>query len=316
MVACILYDIANGLHNLHKQQQCHRNIRAESIYVDIDEGISLLSEFGLMKGIRWKDAKDRRNTMVTPEREPFTDPLILFGDDNASWYAGDIYAFGISALQITYGSTPPLNAKNILHKQAQSISTDLYDKKCPFGKSFENLIKECCNPNVEQRIKISKLMEHKFFRSKCEPTHVKQYFSHILKSTEKRINSSLQAPLSFNYNGTISNNNDENKNDINAIQQIIQISPSQPNGGNGYRVNIETQNGRHQHMNGKTNIDANGNMQTQHDPEWSFSTSLRKSEIDMKIQNELANGNPSVVNEDMSTDDQPSHSGMYHICYS
>eukprot|EP00486_Rosalina_sp_Unknown_P014963 CAMPEP_0201596006 /NCGR_PEP_ID=MMETSP0190_2-20130828/192829_1 /ASSEMBLY_ACC=CAM_ASM_000263 /TAXON_ID=37353 /ORGANISM="Rosalina sp." /LENGTH=708 /DNA_ID=CAMNT_0048056201 /DNA_START=88 /DNA_END=2214 /DNA_ORIENTATION=+ len=312
VVASILYDIANGLHNLHKQQQCHRNIRSSSIHVDIDEGISLLSEFGLMKGIRWKDAKDRRNTLVSPEREPFTDPLILMGEANASWYAGDIYAFGITALQITYGSTPPFTTKNILQKQAQSISTDLYDKKCPFGKSFENLIKECCNPDLDQRIKISKLMEHKFFRSKCEPLQIKQYFSHILKSTEKRINSSLQAPKSFNYNGTIANN-DEN---INNVNDNHMTKPQQNGGtGGGYRVSVEqTQNGgNHDHMNGNhvNNNDPNGNnQQPAHDPEWSFSTSLRKSEIDMKIQNQLENGNTPVVNENMSTDDQPKQNGQ------
>lgn len=310
MVSSILYDIANGLHNLHKQQQCHRNIRSSSIHVDIDEGISLLSEFGLMKGIRWKDAKERRNTMVSPEREPFTDPLILMGEEKASWYGGDIYSFGITALQITYGSTPPFTTKNILQKQAQSISCDLYDKKCPFGKSFENLIKECCNPDIEQRIKISKLMEHKFFKGRCEPLQIKQYFSHILKSTEKRINSSLPAPLSFNYNGTNTTNNDENINNINENM----INSPQQNGGTGqYRVNIEQQNGGgHDHMNGGHNgqngndPNGNGNVHAQHDPEWSFSTSLRKSDvIDMKIQNELANGNTPVVNENISTDDQP-----------
>ena len=262
---------------------------------------------------RWKDAKDRRNTLVSPEREPFTDPLILMGEANASWYAGDIYAFGITALQITYGSTPPFTTKNILQKQAQSISTDLYDKKCPFGKSFENLIKECCNPNVEQRIKISKLMEHKFFKGKCEPLQIKQYFSHILKSTEKRINSSLQAPISFNYNGTITNN-DENINDINNNGTN---KPQQNGGTGGYRVNIEQQqiNGGHNHMNGNNvnGNDPNGN-EPQHDPEWSFSTSLRKSDvIDMKIQNELANGNTPIVKENMSTDDQPN--GMYILLY-
>merc|ERR1712045_15104 len=125
IVASILYDIACGLQNLHKQQQCHRNIRASSIHIDIDEGISLLSEFGELKEIKWKHAAGRRNTFVSPEREPFTDPLILFGDESASWYAGNIYAFGITALQLTYGSTPPLNTKNILHKRATTISTDL-----------------------------------------------------------------------------------------------------------------------------------------------------------------------------------------------
>eukprot|EP01083_Nonionella_stella_P191358 708367_1 len=201
IVARILYDISLGLHNLHKQQQCHRNIRASSIHIDIDDGRALLTEFGELKEIKWKHAAGRRNTLISPEREPFTDPLILFGDDKASWYTGDIYAFGITALQLTYGTTPPLNynTKNILQKQATSITTDLYDKKCPFSKGFELLIKDCCASKLENRISINKLLEHKFFTKKAEHINIKQYFGHILKSTEKRINSSLSAPNGFNY---------------------------------------------------------------------------------------------------------------------
>lgn len=128
-MASILYDTALGLQNLHQQQQCHRNIRSESIHIDIDEGISLLSDFKTLKDIKWKHAKGRRNTQVTPEREPFTDPLMLLGmDEDATWYTSDIYAFGITALQLTYGSTPTISTKNVLNGSYQ-ISTDLYEKK-------------------------------------------------------------------------------------------------------------------------------------------------------------------------------------------
>merc|ERR1712154_51727 len=94
------------------------------------------------------------------------------GDETASWYAGDIYAFGITALQLTYGSTPPFNLKNIiLDKQTINISTELYEKKCPFSKSFENLIKQCC-AKKQLRISTNNLIKHPFFkkksRSKCD----------------------------------------------------------------------------------------------------------------------------------------------------
>ena len=128
-MASILYDTALGLQNLHKNQQCHRNIRAGSLHIDIDEGITLLSNFGTMKEIKWKHAAGRRNTAVSPEREPFTDPLLLLGiDENATWYTGDVYAFGITALQLTYGQPPTLSTKMVLQNQ-YAISTDLYDVK-------------------------------------------------------------------------------------------------------------------------------------------------------------------------------------------
>ncbi len=45
------------------------------------------------------------------------------------------------------------------------VSCDMYDKKCPFGKSFEALIKDCCACKLESRISINKLVDHKFFNN-------------------------------------------------------------------------------------------------------------------------------------------------------
>lgn len=199
IVASILYDTALGLQNLHKQQCCHRNIRASSLHIDIDQGKTLLSDFKSLKDIKWKYARGRRNTRVSPEREPFTDPLFLLDmDEDATWYTNDIYAFGITALQLTYGSTPSISTKNVLNR-SYSISTDLYEKKCPFSKSFESLIKECCGP-LNARISINKLVEHKFFKKDNDcpnPVAIQNFFGHILKSTEKRINNSLEPPPSL-----------------------------------------------------------------------------------------------------------------------
>mmetsp|Transcript_31174 Transcript_31174/g.50118 ORF Transcript_31174/g.50118 Transcript_31174/m.50118 type:complete len:737 (+) Transcript_31174:177-2387(+) len=306
IVASILYDVASGLQNLHKQQQCHRNIRAASIHVDIDQGISLLAEFEALRSIRYKDKNQKRDTIVPMERRPFTDPLILREDPKASWYAGDIYAFGITALQLTYGSTPPLNAKSLF--QTVLISTDLYDKKCPFSKAFEQLIKDCCAPSLEERISVIKLCEHKFFKNKAEPLSITQYLSHILKSTEKRINSSLQSPPCFDLNSSMQNL----QNGI-APETSMESQPSNTVATNASNVaasatkSEQTPNGHNtdNSKDGGTTM-TNGGSQSDavEDPSWTFSTSLKKSDIDMKIQNELNNGT-QAVNEDQSTDDQP-----------
>lgn len=95
-MASILYDTALGLQNLHKQQQCHRNIRADSLHIDIDDGMTLLSNFGTLKSISWRRASKRKNTAIDPIREPFTDPLLLLGlDENATWYTADIYGMKV-----------------------------------------------------------------------------------------------------------------------------------------------------------------------------------------------------------------------------
>ena len=261
IVASILYDTACGLHNLHKQQICHRNIRAASIHIDIDEGSALLTNFVELKEIIWKTADYRRNTMVSPERQPFTDPLILYGDESASWYAGDIYAFGITALQLTYGAPPPLNIANMIKNRGgmgtinTTITVDVYDKQCPFSKNFENLIKDCCSQ--KERISVNKLLNHKFFAKKSDAAAITQYFGHILKSTEKRINPSLQSPLTLLngcYNEQMQETNQENINDANKSPKNGNIQITEPN---GYNHN-------------------NGNQQQD---DWSFSTRLSKSDL-------------------------------------
>eukprot|EP01084_Bolivina_argentea_P184576 318340_1 len=296
IVASILYDICHGLRNLHKQQQCHRNIRASSIHIDIDSGRALLSEFGELKEIKWRHAAGRRNTFVAPEREPFTDPLILLGDESASWYAGDMYAFGITALQLTYGSVPAMNTKALLHnKSAHTISVDLYDRKCPFSKAFEALIKDCCAPKKENRISINKLCEHKFFsKLNLDNAHVaiKQYFGHILKSTEKRINSALSAPKTFTNNGTIVaalplQNKENTKDNINANTKPIEDDGDEP-----IEVNEDTKS------------------------PWSFSTTIRKDEIEPVV-------NGPTMHNTMPTQYTTSHDNTqyktkrnYHVSFS
>ncbi len=92
------------------------------------------------------------------------------------------------------------------------------------------------------------------FYKNAEDINIQTYFGHILKCTEIRINSSLTAPISFNYNGITKspngNLNDENIDESNIInnkqQQIIMkngmkiaVEPS------GNRTLIESKNSNH-----------------------------------------------------------------------
>ena len=135
-----------------------------------------------MKEIKFKHASSRKNTEA--QHSDFTDPLLGI-DEKATWYTGDIYAFGITALQLTYGSPPQIEATDVLQGQV-TISTEMYERvvctianiqacclvtnfisvslsQCPFNKAFESLIKECCGPLAE-RLSVNQLVEHKFFK--------------------------------------------------------------------------------------------------------------------------------------------------------
>jgi len=306
VVASILYDTALGLQNLHNQQQCHRNIRADSLHIDIDEGVTLLSNFGTLKSIKWKRAMGRKNTAVTPDREPFTDPLILLSmDPNATWYTGDIYAFGITALQLTYGQPPILKTTNVLQNQYK-ITTDLYERKCPFSKSFESLIKDCCGP-LPERISVNKLVEHKFFKGKGKaatcpnPAAIQNFFGHLLKSTEKRINSALDAPPSLktldidvvdSSLGSLVGGNenvDDSNQGANALAHIHVSGPS------GSASNVASPEMLDAAKGGDT---ANPEM----DDHWSFSTKIDPATLSESLEREQMNSNAN----------HPDAAGLHH----
>lgn len=110
--------------------------------------------------------------------------------------------------------------------------------QCPFSKPFQSLIKECCGP-LKERISVNKLVEHKFFKgANCpNPEAITNFFGHILKSTEQRINSSLAAPPSMKTNnidvdGTLLGGN-ENVNDSNNGPNILLNGNALNNGNEG-----------------------------------------------------------------------------------
>lgn len=110
----------------------------------------------------------RQNTILIQNHNPWIDPLLLLDEtkNNGSWYKGDIYSFGITALQLTYGQTPniPMNKNKIFLKgQFQNVGIQSYDKKCPFGKNFESLIQCCCSLQPDERQSVNQLIEHPFF---------------------------------------------------------------------------------------------------------------------------------------------------------
>jgi serine/threonine-protein kinase OSR1/STK39 len=199
MVACLLRDAAHGLHNLHQHQIVHRNIRASSLHIDRDEGVALLTEFGVLKEIKFKHAKNRNNTLVPTNRHPWTHPLILAEDESVSWFNGDVYAFGVTALEITFGEVPPskiLPQQAIMHDFVYAPATvDSYDKPCPFGKQFQSLIKDCCT--VTDRVSINQLIKHPFFKKACPPSMIKKEICHLIQSIESRVNPAFLAPTCF-----------------------------------------------------------------------------------------------------------------------
>jgi serine/threonine protein kinase len=201
LVARLLLDVVTALEYLHAQQLVHRNIRSDSFHLDKDTGSIRLWEFQDLKEIKYKDALRRQNTMVPASRLAWTDPLILMGH-HASWFKGDAYSVGMSAIELAFGAPPPskpaLFTPETVAKLSEGVSasTAFPDRPNPFGDDFDDFVIQC-TISPDSRASLSDLRSHPFLKKACDVTHVQKTLGMVCKSIESRIKDTLSAPASF-----------------------------------------------------------------------------------------------------------------------
>eukprot|EP01084_Bolivina_argentea_P160191 278964_1 len=234
LIAYLLFNVVQGLSYLHKNQSCHRNLRPSSIFFDKEWGITLLSEFGELKTIKFNKQYQQTNSVVSSNREPWTDPLLLIKHPAISWYDGDIYSIGICALHLVFGA-PPVHADKLTNSLIRLISkpiskneindAEFYNqigiksysnKECMIkSKVFEDFINDCTCA-LAKRPSIDKLLHHPFFVKKniYSADTVREKIGHLFQSVESRINAAFSAPISFpNMNST----------DYSTIKQLTKL---------------------------------------------------------------------------------------------
>ena len=83
----------------------------------------------------------------------------------------------------------------------------------------------CIGAKVDARVTAKQLVQHKFFKQRADADAVKQFFGHILKSTEQRINGALQRPKWFPVRADEQDAlGDEN---VNASNHVLTVTPAQ-----------------------------------------------------------------------------------------
>lgn len=212
LVATLLYHVVHGVEYLHKNQLTHRCIRPRSIFFDQDLGITLLSEFDELKKIKFSHKNHQSDTLIAANREPWTDPLILMKHPNVTWYHGDIFSIGITALNLVFGA-PPIYSEALMRKLMlmaatldsdgsilyEQIGPEMYGQEPPIKSvAFEKFIGECTK-GINQRITASKLLQHSFFNPKhlYSAEVMKDKIGHLFESTEMKVRSTYSAPVTF-----------------------------------------------------------------------------------------------------------------------
>jgi len=176
-LACnFAHQIATGIFYLHSYGVAHRDLKPENIIVSDDSGTPeiKISDFGLSKIVGPKETS----------KEPFgtlsyAAPEILQGMPYNK--SVDVWSFGIILFLILSGCLPfdddddKLTAHNTVYKDP-----DLYgDHMKGVSKDAIDLIKKCLEKKQSDRIKIMKVLEHKWF------TKANQELGDLRKASEK-----------------------------------------------------------------------------------------------------------------------------------
>jgi len=116
LIKCITWQAVKALEVAHAQDIMHRDIKPENYLIN-EEGIVKLSDFGIsmMKSLQEKDGLQiKEGTMGYFSYE-------LFNSNLRATSKADIFALGITLLEIVMGRYPtedgkPINYKNILEE--------------------------------------------------------------------------------------------------------------------------------------------------------------------------------------------------------
>ena len=200
LVATLLFHVVNGIHYLHQNRMNHRCIRPESILFDVELGIAIL---------KMTNKEELKNIGI--------DPLLLLKDPQATWFHGDVFAIGITALHLVHG-VPPQEYDYSALKESNSkesgsstwlsaggaewyelIRTEMYDEELPFkSEDFENFIVQCTT-EIENRHSTEDLLKHSLFTSNnmyCAD-EMEERIGHLFETAEMRIDANLSEPKFF-----------------------------------------------------------------------------------------------------------------------
>lgn len=156
VIAGIARQILLGLHQLHSQNQIHRDIKADNVLID-DKGFVKISDFGIVKqldeGATSCSTFVGTMTHLSPERlrcESFSFP-------------SDIWSFGITMHVLATGRSP-FESDEFFHllKEVADISKPLSLNRARFSPNFVDFLELCLAKDPSLRPSAAILLQHPF----------------------------------------------------------------------------------------------------------------------------------------------------------
>ncbi|KAM1158848.1 hypothetical protein ACFX19_032656 [Malus domestica] len=164
-VAAVLEETLNAMSYLHSQEQVHGDIKPGNILVDSDGSVKL-ADFGVSASFYGADHSTGTNdTSATP----------YWVAPNGGGCKADIWAFGITALELALGGPPVSDLPPFLESQIlkvknrfpfsdyKNIIKDFKNKK--YSADFKDLVRSCLDLDPEKRPAAETLLKHSFFHN-------------------------------------------------------------------------------------------------------------------------------------------------------
>ncbi|KAJ7499315.1 kinase-like domain-containing protein [Mycena latifolia] len=182
-IARICLDVCKGLAHLHSQLIIHRDIRSDSIVIDM-KGRVKITGFGF--SVQLPDKKAKRRTMVSTLNLPTRSPYTV---DKTHWTSPevirrkeygpevDVWAFGITVVEMIDGA-PPYVGEEPLKVLFLILVNGTPELKNPDALSDEmkDFLGNCLDVDVECRSTMSELVEHDFLKRACPPVELAPLF--------------------------------------------------------------------------------------------------------------------------------------------
>eukprot|EP00457_Paulinella_chromatophora_P001810 gb/GEZN01001812.1/.p1 GENE.gb/GEZN01001812.1/~~gb/GEZN01001812.1/.p1 ORF type:complete len:772 (-),score=95.84 gb/GEZN01001812.1/:287-2602(-) len=159
-IAVVMLGALRALANLHRHKKIHRDVKAANLLLT-HQGEVKLADFGVCCDVTFRN---RRSTMVgTPY---WMAPEFLQGDDTSYDAKVDVWALGITAIELATGQPPllelhPIKAMDIILRDA---APSLPNETGEFSADFSAFVAQCLQKDPFRRPSASDLLSSSFIR--------------------------------------------------------------------------------------------------------------------------------------------------------
>lgn len=164
-IATILYEVLKSLAYFHENRQMHRDVKAGNILMN-DRGEVKIADFGIAANL--VEQGQRKRARFTVIGTPcYMAPEIL-GGGNGYTEKADIWALGITAIELATGSAPysDLYPLEVIVRISNSPPPTLPEEG-KFSGPFRDFVKACLQQAPGKRASAKELLESKFMKQRA-----------------------------------------------------------------------------------------------------------------------------------------------------